>query len=209
MGDGADAARARGLAAQRRAPGQRPLDGRRPTSMRSSRPGAVGFKIHEDYGADPELIDHDAARSPTRTTSRSRSTPTGSTSPRSSRTRSRRSPAGPSTPITSRGPAAVTCPDLLGWSASRTSSARRRRRPIPCGRQRRRPSTSPMIVLNHGASYRRRRPTSPWSGSGSTRRRWRPRARSTSSARSRSSTPTRRGWAGSWRRSGGRSSSPT
>ena len=58
MGDGPHARRPRGLAAQRRAPGRRPRRGRRRRSRRCSTPGACGFKIHEDYGAYPELIDH-------------------------------------------------------------------------------------------------------------------------------------------------------
>ena len=63
----------------------------------------------------------------------------------------------------------------------------------------------PMTVLNHGLS---------WDVPGDVElvlervltRGWPPRGRSTSWARSGSSTPTRRGWAGSARRSGGRSS---
>ena len=38
--------------------------------------GAVGLKIHEDWGAYPEIIDA-TLRWPTRTTSRSACTPTG------------------------------------------------------------------------------------------------------------------------------------
>ena len=76
--------------------------------------GACGFKIHEDYGAYPELIDHvlrfaDAARrrrlAPHRRPAREAP---------SSRTRSRPSPGGRSTPTTSRGAAAGTCPDVIG-----------------------------------------------------------------------------------------------
>ena len=105
---------------------------------------------------------------------------------------------------TRRRPRARTC---SASSARRTSSARRRRRPLPFGRQRRgraRPDDRPQPRRLVGRRRRRRARRA----SGSTRRRWRPRARSTSSARSRSSTPTRRGWAGSWRRSGGRFSLP-
>ena len=113
----------RSTSACRRAPG--------PRTTRSSRrlldAGACGFKIHEDYGAYPELIDH-ALRFADAHDVASRSTPTACTSRPSSRTRSRRSPGGPSTPTTSRGAAAGTCPTCSGWSASPTSSARRRRR---------------------------------------------------------------------------------
>ena len=58
MGDGADARRVRGLAAQHRAPGGRSIRGRRRAGLDALLDaGAVGFKIHEDYGAYPELID--------------------------------------------------------------------------------------------------------------------------------------------------------
>ena len=85
------------------------IDGRRRASTRSSTPARSGFKIHEDYGAYPELIDARLALRRRARRVRERSTPTGCTSRPSSRTRSRRSPAGRSTPITSRAPAAATC----------------------------------------------------------------------------------------------------
>ena len=47
----------RGLAAQRRPPGGRPGRARTAASTPLLEAGAVGFKIHEDYGAYPELID--------------------------------------------------------------------------------------------------------------------------------------------------------
>ena len=141
VGDGADARRAspagRSTSGSRRAPASRTT-----ASLEALLDaGACGFKIHEDYGRIPGADRPRRCGSPTPTTSRSRSTPTGSTSRRSSRTRSRRSPAGPSTPITSRGPAAATCRTCWAWSARPTSSARRRRRRCRSGSTRR-PSRS-------------------------------------------------------------------
>ena len=166
--------------------------------------GAIGFKIHEDYGAYPELIDADAARSPTPATSRSALHTDGLHESRRARGHGRRDrrPDGPRLPRRGHrrrppaGPARAS-------SASRTSSARPRRRRCPYGVNaagRARPDDRHEPRRLDG----RARTTSSWPASGSTRRRWRPRGRSTSSARSGSSTPTRRAWAGSWSRSGGR-----
>ena len=58
VGDGADARRPRRLAGQRRTAGRRSRRGRRPRSRPLLDAGACGFKIHEDYGSYPELIDH-------------------------------------------------------------------------------------------------------------------------------------------------------
>ena len=91
--------------------------------------GACGFKIHEDYGADPGAHRSHAAlrRRPRRV--RVASTPTACTRAPSSRTPSRPSTAGRSTPTTSRAAAAATCRTSSASSANRRSSARRRRRP--------------------------------------------------------------------------------
>ena len=119
VGHGADAPGTRGLAGERWA--SRPAPARKADAPLDAllAPGVTGFKIHEDYGAYPELIDHVLRYADART-SRSASTPTASTSRRSSRTPSPRSAAGRSTPTTSRGPAAATSPTCSGWSASRT-----------------------------------------------------------------------------------------
>ena len=81
MGDGRG--RSRGLerlAAQHRAPGLRPRRRTTARSRRCSRPAPCGFKIHEDYGADPELIDRDPAVRRRARRRGLRSTPTGCTS---------------------------------------------------------------------------------------------------------------------------------
>ena len=180
MGDGADARRARWLAAQRRAPG-RARDRRTTSSLEALlEAGACGFKIHEDYGAYPELIDHVA---PVRRRARrlaSRSTPTACTSRPSSRTRSRRSPAGPSTPTTSRAAAAATCRTCSGLVREANIICSSTTPTVPFGVNAAAEQV-PMIVLNHGGSFARARRRRAGGRSGSTRRRWPPRARSTSS----------------------------
>ena len=131
-------------------------DRRRATSTRCVEAGAIGFKIHEDYGAYPELID---ARPALRRRARRRGRPPHRRAPRvrpSSRTPSRRSPAGRSTPTTSRAAAAATCRTCWASSASRRSSARRRRRRCRTASTPP-PSTSPMIA----AQPRRRRGRCP------------------------------------------------
>ena len=209
VGDGADARRdSSRVADQRRAPGLRPLGGLRRDLERAARRRRDRLQDPRGLRRVPGADRRDAARSPTRATSRSRSTPTGSTSRPSSRTRSRRSPAGRSTPTTSRAPAADTCPTCSASSASRTSSARRRRRRSPTASTPP-PSTSPMIVLNHGGSMgvpddvelapRAHPPRDDG------RRGPAPRARRDRDHQ----LATRRAWAGSWSRSGGRSSLPT
>ena len=206
VGDGADARcgwrRGRSTSASRRAPGPR-------TTARSTPlldAGAIGFKIHEDYGAYPELIDHVAA---VRRRARRRRLAPHRRPARVGRARGHgrrdRRPDGPRLPRRGdrrrpRAGPARTRPraehPLLVDDADAAVRGQRRGRARPDDRP------QPRRLA------RRCRTTSSWSANASTRRRWPPRARSTSSARSGSSTPTRRGWAGSWRRSAGRSSSP-
>ena len=111
---------------------------RRGWSIRS-RAGAIGLKLHEDWGTTPPRRSTAASTSPKARTSRSRSTPTPSTSRASSTTRSPRSRAGPSTPTTRRAPAAATRRTSSGSAASRTCS---RAPPTRPGRTRSTRSTS-------------------------------------------------------------------
>ena len=81
--------------------------------------GAIGLKLHEDWGTTPAAIDSCLTRRRRSTTSRWRSTPTRSTSRASSRTRSPRSRAARSTPTTPRARAAATRPTSSRRAASR------------------------------------------------------------------------------------------
>jgi urease subunit alpha len=85
------------------------------------RAGAIGLKLHEDWGTTPAAIDVSASASPTNSMSRSRSTPTPSTRPVSSTTRSAPSRAAPSTPFTPKAPAAATPPTSSASAARPTS----------------------------------------------------------------------------------------
>ncbi len=143
-----------GSMAGRSTSGCRPARGSRTTARSEALldAGACGFKIHEDYGAYPELIDHDAALRrrarrlrraahgrPARG-GRARGHDRGdrrSNGPRLSRRGQRRRP--PARPAGAR-------------ARGRTSCARRRRRPSRSGSTPR-SRASPMIVLNHGASF--------------------------------------------------------
>ena len=169
--------------------------------------GACGFKIHEDYGAYPALIDHVLRFADAHDVTVSLHTDGLHEAAELEDTVA--AIAGRTVHAYHvEGTGGGHVPDLLGLV---------REANILCS------STTPTVPfgVNAAAEQRpddrpqprrvvRRSPTTwRWSPSGSTRPRWPPRVRSTSSARSRSSTPTRRGWAGSWRRSGGRSSSPT
>ena len=91
--------------------------------------GACGFKIHEDYGAYPELIDHTLRYADAHDVTRL--APHGRAA-RERRARGHgrgdRRPDRPRLPRR-RAAAAVTCPTSSVSSASRTSSARRRPRP--------------------------------------------------------------------------------
>lgn len=101
------------------------------------RGGAAGFKVHEDWGATPAVIDA-ALTWPTRPVSRWPSTATPSTRRVSSRTCSPQSTAGPSMPSTPKAPAA---------GMPRTSSASRESRtccrPRPIRRDRSPTTPSP------------------------------------------------------------------
>ena len=90
--------------------------------------GAIGLKLHEDWGTTPAAIDTCLVGRRGSTTCRSRSTPIRSTSRATSTTRSRRSRAARSTPTTPRAPAAGTRRTSSVSAASRTCS---RARPIP------------------------------------------------------------------------------
>ena len=88
------------------------------------RAGAIGLKLHEDWGTTPAAIDHVPV-------GRRRVRRAGGDSHRhaergrvSSRTRSRRSTAGRFTRITPKAPAAATRPTSSGSAASRTSCRR-------------------------------------------------------------------------------------
>lgn len=83
------------------------------------RGGALGFKIHEDWGR-PRRSSTPASASVRRPASSSPSTPTPSTKRDSSGTPSPRSPGAPSTPTTPRVRAADTRRTSSRWSPSRT-----------------------------------------------------------------------------------------
>ena len=84
--------------------------------------GAIGLKLHEDWGTTPAAIDCCLARGRGHRHAGRRSTPTRSTRAASSRTPSPRSRAAPSTPSTPKAPAAATRP---------TSCKRGRRGQLP------------------------------------------------------------------------------
>ena len=183
MRHGDHAARVR--AAARSTSGCRPARG--PTSRaRSSgciEAGAIGLKIHEDWGAYPEIIDatlgladeHDVAVC-LHTDGLNESCELADT-------------------VEAIGGRAVHAyhvegaggghiPDLIGHrGASRTSSARRPPRPSRTGRATAAEHLE-MILAVHGGIRGRPRSTSSALPSGSTRRPWPPRDRCTSSARS-------------------------
>ena len=158
----------RGLAAQRRPPGGRP-DRRRPAaSTPLLEAGAVGFKIHEDYGAYPELIDRtlaaaEAARrrgvAPHRRAARGRRARGHGRGDR--RTDRPRLPRRGHRWRTRAGPHRARARGL-------TSCARRRRRPCRTGRRTAAEHVA-MTLLNHGGNPWACRPTSRSSASGSTR----------------------------------------
>jgi urease subunit alpha len=102
------------------------------------RAGAIGLKLHEDWGTTPAAIDNCLAW-PTRWTCRWRSTPTRSTNPASSKTRSPPSRAAPSTPSTPKARAAATRRTSSRSPACPTCCPRR---PTRRGPTRSTPSTS-------------------------------------------------------------------
>ena len=169
--------------------------------------GACGFKIHEDYGAYPELIDRVLRFADAHDVSVSLHTDGLHESAELEDTVA--AIAGRTVHAYHvEGTGGGHVPDLLGLVREANILCSSTTPTVPYGVNAG-VEGWPMIILNHGASYAvAERPWS-WSPSASTRPRWPPRVRSTSSARSASSTPIRRAWAGSWRRSGDRSSSPT
>ena len=169
--------------------------------------GAIGFKIHEDYGAYPELIDA-VARVRRRADGIAVSLHTDGLH-ESAELEDTVAAIGGRTvhAYHVEGTGGGHVPDLLGLVREANVLCSSTTPTLPFGVNA--PAEHvPMIVLNHGGSWACPA-TSSWSGSASTRRRWPPRGRSTSWARSGSSTPTRRGWAGSGDASGERFSLPT
>ena len=170
--------------------------------------GACGFKIHEDYGAYPELIDRDLRFADAHDVS------VVAAHRRPARERRARGHG--------RGHRRPDRPRLPRRGQRRRPRARRHR-PRPRaehhllvddadrarGASTPPPSSVPMIVLNHGASFgvaedvalvARARPPGDDGRRGAAPRARRDRHRQLA---------TRRAWAGSWRRSAGRSSWPT
>ena len=165
--------------------------------------GALGFKIHEDNGAYPELIDHVLRYVDARDLTLSLHTDGLQESAELEDTVA--AIAGRTVHAYHvEGTGGGHVPDLLGLVREPSILCSSTTPTLPFGVHTAAEHV-PMTVLNHGLS---------WSVPGdvelvrerSSRRGWPPRGRSTSWARSRSSTPTRRGWAGSARRSAGRSS---
>ncbi len=97
--------------------------------LEQGRAGAIGLKIHEDWGAMPAVIDARCGPA-TSSTCRCRFTPTRSTSRGSSNTRWRRSTGARSTPTTRRAREAATRRTSSGLPASPTASRRRPTRRI-------------------------------------------------------------------------------
>ena len=168
--------------------------------------GAVGFKIHEDYGAYPELIDATLRFADARDVSVSLHTDglheTAELEDTVAAIAGRTVHA-----YHVEGSGGGHVPDLIALVREPNVICSSTTPTIPWG----------VAAVDEGAPdddpqprriVRRGATTSSSSASASIPRRWRRKARSTSSARSRSSTPTRRAWAGSWRRFAGRSSSP-
>ena len=156
--------------------------------------GACGFKIHEDYGAYPALIDHVLRFADAHDVTVSLHTDGLHEAAELEDTVA--AIAGRTVHAYHvEGSGGGHLPDLLGLVREANILCSSTTPTVPFGVNAAAEGV-PMIVLNHGASFGGRRRHGRSSASGSTRRRWRPRVRSTSSARSASSTPTRRGWAG-------------
>ena len=155
--------------------------------------GACGFKIHEDYGAYPELIDavlryadaHDVSVSLHTDGLHECAELEDTVAAIAGRTVHA---------YHVEGSGGGHVPDVIGLVREPNIICSSTTPTVPWGVNAAAEQV-PMIVLNHGASFAVAR-TWTWCGSGSTRPRWPPKARSTSSARSPSSTPTHRAWAG-------------
>ena len=168
--------------------------------------GAVGLKIHEDWGAYPEIIDatlraadaHDIAVC-LHTDSLNESTELeGTVDAIDGRTIHA---------YHVEGSGGGHIPDALGLVREPNVFCSSTTPTLPYGPATAAEQLDMKLIVHEGNRARPR--TSPARSNSSTPPRWPPRDRCTSSAPSRSSTPTPRAWAASARRCDARSSSPT